>query len=56
MGSSRYPAQGDGQARSRCQVGRSDASPWDSAILTFDRTGFIRYPGIEAVNPAQVKD
>jgi len=27
-----------------------------TAILTFDRTGFTRYPGIEVVHPAQVKD
>ena len=26
-----------------------------SAILTFDRTGFSRYPGIEVVHPEQVK-
>jgi predicted nucleic acid-binding protein len=26
-----------------------------TAILTFDRTGFSRYPGIEVVHPEQVK-
>jgi predicted nucleic acid-binding protein len=26
-----------------------------SAILTFDRTGFSRYPGIEVVHPERVK-
>jgi predicted nucleic acid-binding protein len=26
-----------------------------TAILTFDRTGFSRYSGIEVVHPAQVK-
>jgi predicted nucleic acid-binding protein len=27
-----------------------------TAILTFDQTGFGRYPGIEVVHPAQVRD
>ncbi len=26
-----------------------------TAILTFDRTGFSRYPGIEVIHPEQVK-
>jgi predicted nucleic acid-binding protein len=26
-----------------------------TAILTFDRSGFSRYPGIEVVDPNQVK-
>jgi hypothetical protein len=26
-----------------------------TAILTFDKTGFSRYPGIEVVHPEQVK-
>jgi hypothetical protein len=25
-----------------------------TSILTFDKTGFSRYPGIEVVNPADV--
>ena len=26
-----------------------------TAILTFDRTGFSRYPGVEVIHPEQVK-
>jgi predicted nucleic acid-binding protein len=26
-----------------------------TAILTFDRTGFSRYPGIEVIHPEQVE-
>src|SRR5260370_41264672 len=54
LGNFSSPRSGDGPAHDARLVAAMEVHGI-TAILTFDKSGFSRYPGIEVVHPEQVK-